>query len=119
MSRLARWLILAPLLVSLLVPVWLLLSGFLGYDILFAPDPMTPRYESAWIGAAFYIVWWPLFLLFIVPGLFVCHPLIHFVPQGFLRFAIPGVVAGCIYSLALFLLYALFRVIFRRGSRHA
>ena len=119
MSRLARWLILAPFLLSLLVPVWLLLSEYLGYDIFPAPDPMPPRFDSAWLAATFYIVWYPLLAVFIVPGLFICHPLIHFVPQGFLRFATPGVIAGLVYSLGFLLVYVLFRAIFRRGSRYA
>ena len=115
MSRLARWLIFSPLLLSLLIPVWLLLGDFLGYEIFFAPDPATPRFDWPWLSAAFYIVWWPLFLLFVVPGSFLSHPVIHFVPQGLLRFAVPGIAAGLAYSLALFVLY----LIFRRGSRYA
>ena len=120
MSRLARWIILTPLLLSLLVPVWLLLSDFLGYGIFILPaEPDSPRFDWLWMSAAFYIVWWPLFLLFVVPGSFLSHPIIHFIPQGMLRFAVPGVAAGLAYSLALFVLYLLFRAIFRRGSRYA
>ena len=116
MSRLARWSILTPFLVSLLVPIWLLLADYLGYEIFFMPEPQSPRFPSAVLGATFYIVWWPLFLLFIAPGSFVTHPIIHFVPDGPLRFAVSGVAAGVVYSLVLYLLW---RGIFRRGTGYA
>jgi hypothetical protein len=120
MSRLARWFIFSPLLLSLLVPVWLLLSDFLGYEVFFAPDPTSPRYDWAWLSAAFYIVWWPLFLLFVVPGAIMAHPLISFVPDRyFLCFAVGGLTAGVVYTLAFLTVYVLFRLIFRPRSRNA
>lgn len=120
MSRFARWFIFSPLLLSLLVPVWLALSDFLGYEIFFAPDPATPRYDWAWLSAAFYIVWWPLFFIFEVPGAILAHPFINFIPDRyFFRFAVSGLTAGVVYSLAFLILYVLFRVIFWRRSPSA
>ena len=120
MSRTAKWIVSTPLLVSVLVPMWLVLSLTLRYEILFAPEPMEPRFDWAWLSDIFYAVWWPLLHYFIVPGGIIAYPVLRFLPPWLpVRLTLSGLVAGLAYSFVLFLGYLLFRGIFRRRSRNA
>jgi hypothetical protein len=111
--------IFAPLVLSLLVPLWLFLSDFLCYELFFAPDPVSPRYDSTWLSAAFYIVWWPLLLLFVSPGATMAHPFMRFLSEGNLRLSVSGVLAGVVYSAALLCFRVFFRRTSSRGSQNA
>ena len=65
-SQTFRWWILFTFLLIIIVPVWILLGDFLGYDIMPAPDPAPPRYSSHLLGSCYYIILvaLPLLVLF-------------------------------------------------------
>jgi len=50
-----RWIKLT-LFLAFMVPAWMSLGSFLGYDIMPAPDPDPIRYSSESLGLCYYIV---------------------------------------------------------------
>ena len=48
--------ILFTLLLIIIVPGWIGLGDFLGYDLMPAPDPAPPRYSSHLLGSCYYII---------------------------------------------------------------
>jgi len=114
-----RWVkVFIPFFLSLLVPVWLFLSDLLGYDIFPAPDSVAPRYGSVLLAAVFYIVWWLLFLLFLLPGMIITHPFTAF-REGILGFSMPGLVAGLVYTLVCLIYQVAFYLADRRAKARA
>ena len=111
-----RFFIVSPLLVSLLVPVWFHLSDFLGYDLFIAPDPMPPRYDAPLLCFAFYLVWYPLALVFLLPGAILSSSFVQLFPEGELRFEVPALVAGLVYSLLVWLVCYFVRTAPRRQA---
>jgi len=94
-----RWWILAPSLLSLLVPVWVYLGDVLGYELFITPEPVTPRYDSA----IFYFVWWPLFLVFEILGSVLAFPFNRLVPDS-MSWGVSALFAGAAYSAFLYVI---------------
>ncbi len=96
-----RWWILLPLLFIFLVPAWVWLGDFLGYDLFIAPDPSPPRYSSELLGSFFYIIWYGLALFVVLPAMLLSIPFGIFVTgQG--RIAIGVILVSLFYSAILF-----------------
>ena len=96
-----RWWILLPLLFIFLVPAWVWLGDYLGYDIIIAPDPSQPRFKSELLGAFFYIIWYALALFVVLPATVLSIPLGIFITgQG--RIEIGVILVSLFYSAILF-----------------
>lgn len=83
-----RWWVYLPLALIIIVPVWMWLGDFLGYDWFIAIDPATPRYSSEILGACYYIVWYGLCLV-MLPGLILAIPF-HILLGDLRAFGRPG-----------------------------
>ena len=98
-----RWWVLLPLLLIFIVPAWMKLGDFLGYDLLPAlQDPAPLPHRSELLASCFYTVWYGLVLVTLPGGAlmllfdgFILEPM---------RFWIGLLVISAIYSGILFLL---------------
>ena len=105
---------LLPLLLIFIVPAWMRLGEFLGYDLFPAPDAAPPRYSSQLLGSFYYIIWWSLVILGFFPSSIVMFPFGDFIPEP-MRLWFGLVVVSVVYSGILFL----FRIALMSSRHHA
>jgi len=98
-----RWWIFLPVLLIFIVPVWMWLGDFLGYDLLIAPDPAPPRYGSELLGSCYYIVWYGLAIFVLLPGTLLTLPLGSLLGDQ-IRIGFGVILVSLFYSGILFLL---------------
>lgn len=98
-----RWWILLPLLFVVLVPAWEWLGVFLRYDLFPAPDPEPPRFDSGVIAISFYLVWYLIMFLILLPGSLVTPFLGVFFPQS-ISYRISPALMGFLYYCVFFVL---------------
>jgi undecaprenyl pyrophosphate phosphatase UppP len=102
-SQTFRWWIFLPVLLIFIVPAWMKLGDFLGYDLFPAPDPAPPRYSSELLGSCYYIVWWVLAVLVFLPACVLVLPFGDLFPVP-MRLWIGLIAVSLLYSGVLFLL---------------
>src|SRR5450756_3257236 len=98
-----RWWMFIPFLLVLIVPGWMKLGDYLGYDLLVSPDPSPPRFNNHLLGACYYLVWWVLFFIAVIPSLVFKSNLGGLVPDSFSSM-VGLVFVAFLYSVILFLL---------------
>jgi hypothetical protein len=87
-----RWWIFLPLVFVLLVPAWEWLGALLGYDLFPAPDPEPPRFASSWLAIPYYVVWYLIMFLILMPGLCFA-PALGWLPHSIGYRILPALVA--------------------------
>jgi hypothetical protein len=98
-----RWWILLPILFAVLVPTWEWLGVFLRYDLFPAPDPEPPRFDSAVIAIPYYLVWYLIMFLILLPGSLITPFLGVFFPHS-ISYRISPALIGFLYCTVFFLL---------------